>query len=151
MTKKYSKNTIFEIFFKIRLISNISDIPILSEIEFSFMAHKVHIHRWPHTVAQWSAQRIQQIDQDINKNKEPMHVLIKDRSVQIQKYKFDSIKKIGITIPLFKKQSTMIFEGRCQEFDAHVHITTKSDNYLETFNGMMNWRATKFPDAFYLP
>ena len=121
----------------------------MSNSTFDFTSHKTHIHRWPLDTPEWSQARKQEID-DFNKNKVPRKVSVDGKTLQIATYKFDSIKKIGITIPLFKRQSTVIFEGRCDEFDAHVHITTKSEDYLETFNNLMNWRKSQFPDAYYI-
>ncbi|HSG74124.1 MAG TPA: hypothetical protein VLA01_02895 [Nitrosopumilaceae archaeon] len=115
--------------------------------EIRFLAYKVHIHHWPPETPKWSNSRKKQVDQEINHNKEEKQIEIKNKIVQIKNYEFSSIKKVGITIPLFKKQCTMIFEGHCQEFDAHVHITTKEKNYLETFNKLMSWRTKFFPET----
>ena len=109
----------------------------------------MHIHRWPLDTPEWSNQRKNEIE-NFNKDKEPKNIFVREKTLQVDGYKFDNIKKIGITIPLFKKQSTVIFEGKCEEFDAHVHITTKSSDYLETFNKLMNWRKNHFPDFFYI-
>lgn len=116
-------------------------------IEIRFLAYKVHIHHWPPETPKWSNSRKKQVDQEINHNKEEKQIEIKNTIAQIENYEFSSIKKVGITIPLFKKQCTMIFEGHCQEFDAHVHITTKEKNYLETFNKLMSWRTKFFPET----
>ena len=114
--------------------------------EIKFLAHKVHVHHWPPETPKWSDSRKTQVDEEINQNKKDKQIQIKNQSVSIENYEFLSIKKVGITIPLFKKQCTMIFEGHCQEFDAHVHITTKEKNYLETFNKLMHWREKFFPE-----
>jgi hypothetical protein len=116
-------------------------------IEIRFLAHKVHIHHWPPETPKWSDSRKNQVDQEINQNKENKNIEIQDKTIRIENYEFSSLKKVGITIPMFKKQSAMIFEGHCQEFDAHVHITTKEKNYLEIFNKLMNWRTKFFPDG----
>ena len=34
----------------------------------------------------------------------------------------------------------MIFESQYENFFAHVHITTKSQNYLDIFNRLILWR-----------
>ena len=115
--------------------------------EIRFLAYKVHIHHWPPETPKWSVSRKKQVDHEINQNKENKQIKIQDKTIHIENYEFSSIKKVGITIPLFKKQCTMIFEGHCQEFDAHVHITTKEKNYLEIFNKLMYWRTKFFPDG----
>ena len=117
---------------------------------FEFFAEKVYFHHWPPETPKWSASRKETVDKDINVNTEKKHILIFDKSVQINEYTFNPIRKIGLTIPQFKRQSTMIFEGHCAEFDAHVHVTTRSENYLEIFNKLMMWRDEYFPDTPFL-
>jgi len=112
----------------------------MPDTKIQFLAAKVHVHHWPKETPKWSDSRKTQVDQEINKNKEKKQIQISDSAIQIDNYEFSAIKKIGISIPLFKKQFTMIFEGHCQEIDAHVHITNKEENYLEIFNKLMNWR-----------
>ena len=116
-------------------------------VEIRYLANKVHIHHWPKDTPKWSDSRKNQVEQEINKNKDKKQVIVKDKIVKINNYEFTAVKKVGITIPLFKKQSTMIFEGHCEEFDAHVHVTTKEKNYVEIFNKLMDWRAKFFPDS----
>lgn len=117
--------------------------------KINFFADKVYIHHWPPETPKWSISRKDKVEEEINKNKEKKQIVIIDKTVKIDNYTFNSIKKIGLTIPQFKRQSTMIFEGHCEEFDAHVHITTKSNNYLEIFNQLMKWRDTYFPDTIF--
>ena len=126
----------------------LSEKNILKKI--SFLAEKVYIHHWPPETPKWSNSRKILVDQEINNNKEKKEITIYEKNVQINNYLFDSIKKIGLTIPQFKRQSTMIFEGHCKEFYAHVHITTKSKNYLEIFVNLMNWRDEYFSDTPFL-
>lgn len=118
--------------------------------QFSFLAHKLHVHHWPPDTPPWSLDQKQKVKQNINPDVLPIPILIQDKIVKFGIYQFEDIKKVGITIPLFKKQCTVIFEGHHQELYAHVHITTKSDDYLYTFNNLMNWRKNQFPDAFYI-
>ena len=118
--------------------------------EIKFLAEKIHIHHWPLDTPSWSDSRKMQVDQDINKNKEKKQIVIKNRTIKIGNYEFNAIKQVGITIPLFKKQSTLVFEGHCNEFDAHVHITTKAENYLDVFNKLMSWRAKCFPETVFI-
>ncbi|MFB5611196.1 MAG: hypothetical protein ACE5RT_05255 [Nitrosopumilaceae archaeon] len=116
-------------------------------MEIRYFANKVHIHHWPKDTPKWSDSRKKQIDEEINKNKEKKQIVVKGKTIRINNYEFNTIKKVGMTIPLFKKQNTMIFEGHCEEFDAHVHITTKEENYVEIFNNLMVWRTKFFPDS----
>jgi hypothetical protein len=41
----------------------------------------------------------------------------------------------------------LIFEGCFEKLYAHVHITTKSQDYLEIFNKLVHWRSRYFPDS----
>lgn len=88
---------------------------------------------------------MKQVDEHLN-NKEKKQLVIKDDSILVDNYEFKNIKKIGITIPLFKKECTLVFEG-FEKFYAHVHVTTKANNYLEIFNKLMHWRSKYFPDS----
>ena len=116
-------------------------------IEIKFLAEKVHVHHWPLDTPKWSDFINKQVDQDMNKNKEKKQIVITSKTILIDNYEFKAIKKIGLTIPLFKKQSTLVFEGHFEKFDAHIHITTKEENYLEIFNKLMHWRSRYFPDS----
>lgn len=115
-----------------------------------FFAEKVYFHHWPPETPSWSESRKEKIDGDINSKKEKKKVKISEKSIQIENYVFDSVKKIGLTIPQFKRQCTMIFEGHCEEFYAHVHVTTRSKDYLDIFYHLMKWRDEYFPDTPYL-
>ena len=118
--------------------------------EIEFFAEKVFFHHWPKDTPQWSKSRIDKVDDNINKSIQKKHVLIKEKSIQIDQYFFGEIKKIGLTIPQFKRQCTIIFEGHCEEFDAHVHVTTRTENYLEIFYSLMKWRDLYFPETPFL-
>ena len=113
---------------------------------FSFLAHKVHIHRWPPDTPRWSPARKTEIA-DFNGGGAPKKVSVKGRTLRVAGYEFDSIRKVGITVPMFKRESTVIFEGRCEEFYAHVHITTRSADYIDTFNSLIKWREARFPES----
>ena len=110
-----------------------------SESEINFQADKVYVHRWPMDSQHWSPSFTEEIDA-LNKDKEKKSICIKETLVQINNYNFEEIKKIGVTVPLFKKETTMVFEGKIQDFYAHVHITTMAKNYLEIFNALMSWK-----------
>jgi len=110
-----------------------------SESEINFQANKVYVHRWPLNSPHWSQSFTEEIDY-LNKNKEKKSIRIKDTLIQIGNYDFDEIKKVGVTVPLFKKETTMVFEGKIRCFYAHVHITTMAKDYLEIFNALMRWK-----------
>jgi len=111
------------------------------------MAEKVHVHYWPPDTPKWSESITRKVDQDLNKNKEKKRIIIKKEIILIDNYEFKPIKKIGLTVPFFKKESTVIFEGKFREFHAHVHITTREENYLEIFNKLVQWRLRYFSDS----
>lgn len=115
--------------------------------EIKFLAEKVHAHHWPLDTPKWSELTIKQVNDSLNNNKEKKQIIIKSDTVLIGNYEFTDIKKVGLTIPLFQKQSTLIFEGRFGKLYAHVHITTKSQDYLEIFNKLVHWRSKYFPDS----
>ena len=114
-------------------------------VEISFLADKVHAHHWPLDTQKWDDLTRQRIDKDLNTNNK--QILVKSTTIVINNYEFKSIKKVGLTIPLFQKQCTLIFEGNFEEFYAHVHITTKEKDYLEIFNKLIHWRSKYFPDS----
>lgn len=117
---------------------------LLSEI--SFFARKIHIHHWPEDAPQWSDARKAEID-SVNKSKEKRSIVISGKSLKINDYSFESIKNVGISVPLFKKQCAMVFEARCQEFDAHVHVTTNEDDFLDVLVRLIKWREEYFPNS----
>lgn len=122
----------------------------MSKIEFSeikFLADKVHIHHWPLDTPKWSNEISIQVDNNINKNNERKQITVRNKTVTIGNYEFKKVKKIGITIPLFKKQCTLVFEGHFREVYGHIHVTTKMDDYLQIFNKLMCWRTKYFPDS----
>jgi len=115
--------------------------------EISFLADKVHIHHWPLDTPKWPELIVSQVENDINNKKLKKQLAIRDKTIWIDKYEFKKIKKVGVTIPLFKKQCTLIFEGYFKEVYGHIHVTTKEDDYLEIFNKLMAWRSTYFQDS----
>jgi len=114
-----------------------------------FFADKIHVHHWPQDSPVWSKITQENVDLNLNKNVEKKKITINDHRIKIDEYDFDKIKKVGITVPLFKKQTTMVFEGHFgnPEAHAHVHITTHSQNYVEIFNRLMSWKNRCFPDS----
>ena len=80
----------------------------------------------------WSDSIKKELDDSINKNLHEKTVILKENEIQIENFKFKSLKKIGITVPFFKKECTLIFEGKFESFFAHVHVTIKSENYIDS-------------------
>ena len=112
----------------------------MADFEIEYLADKVHVHRWPHDTPLWDDSTKKQLDDLINKNPQKKQIIVKEKSVQIKNITFVSLKKIGISVPFFKDECTMILEGKFGDLFAHVHITTKSDNFLEIFNRLISWR-----------
>ena len=113
----------------------------MSDFEIKYLADKVHVHRWPHDTPLWSDSIKQQLDNLINKNPRKKQIIIEEQSIQIENIVFNSLKKIGISVPFFKDECTLILEAQFGELFAHIHITTKSENFLEIFNQLISWRA----------
>ena len=114
--------------------------------QIQFLAEKVHVHYWPLDKPKWSESRIKKVNEELNTKKGSKKIRIQKNHIFIDEYEFDEIKKVGVSVPFFKKQCTMIFEGHCQEFYAHIHITTKEKNYLEIFNNLMSWKQENFEE-----
>ena len=115
--------------------------------EIAYQAGKVFVHHWPLDTPKWSDERKKEIDLKINHNKEKKKITVSENIITINDFKFSKIKKVGISIPMFQKQSTLIFEGHCQDFDAHVHITTKEDDYLRVCSELTAWRDEFFHES----
>ena len=99
------------------------------------------MHRWPHDTPLWGDDLKKQLDDSINKKPEKKEITVNKSSIKIENFEFDSLKKIGISIPFFKDECTMIFESQFEnKFFAHVHITIKSQDYLDVFNKLILWR-----------
>ena len=121
--------------------SNISDDIII------FYADKVYVHHWPLDTPKWTDELKENVNSNLHQNKEKKKIVVKKNQIKINNFEFEIIKKIGITIPLFKKETTMVFEAQFGGFFAHVHITTKEKNYLEIFNHLMSWKDKFFLDS----
>jgi len=113
---------------------------LLSDFTIKYLADKVHIHRWPHDTPIWNDSIKKQLDESINKNPQKKQIIVGETSIQIENIAFNSLKKIGISVPFFKDECTMILEAQFGELFAHIHITTKSGNFLEIFNQLIFWR-----------
>ena len=108
--------------------------------EIKYLADKVHIHRWPQDSPVWDESVKKQINDSINKNPEQKQITIQEKSIQIQDVTFTNLDKIGVSIPFFKDECTVILEANLGELCAHVHITKKSGNFLELFNQLTSWK-----------
>jgi len=118
-----------------------------SDSKIEFFADKVYVHHWPQNSPIWPKSVQEKIDLDLNKNNEKKKVMIAAEKIQISDYDFLKIKKVGVTIPLFKKETTLVFEGSFQNLNAHVHITTLASDYLDIFNSLMAHKSHFFPDS----
>ncbi|MEK0319280.1 MAG: hypothetical protein QQN43_06840 [Nitrosopumilus sp.] len=118
----------------------------MSNYEIKYLADKVHVHRWPQNTPIWDELTQKRLDDSINKNPEKKQIIVKDKIVQVEKLEFNSLKKIGVSVPLFKNECTMIFEAQFGELFAHVHITIKHGNYLDIFNQLTSWKNRDFPN-----
>jgi len=115
-------------------------------IEIKYLSDKVHVHRWPQDSPIWDDSIQKQIDDSINKNPKKKQVTIKEKTIQIENFEFISLKNIGISVPFFKKKCTLIFEAQFGKLYAHVHITIKSENYVDVFNQLTLWKNRVFPN-----
>lgn len=118
----------------------------MSDSVIKYQSDKIHIHRWPQDSPIWDDSIQKKLDDSIIKNPEKKQVIIKEKTIHIENFKFTSLKKIGISVPFFKKECTIIFEAQFDKFFAHVHITIKSKNYVELFNQLTSWKNISFPN-----
>ncbi|MHA7734169.1 hypothetical protein [Nitrosopumilus sp. S6] len=114
--------------------------------EFSFLAEKVFVHRWPHDTPLWSDEIKKKLDDTISKNPQPKKITIKEKVIQIEDFEFSKLIKIGISVPFFKDECRMIFESQFGELYAHIHITVKSSEYMEIFSKLKSWKLEFFPN-----
>jgi hypothetical protein len=112
----------------------------LIDSEIKFLADKVHVHRWPQDTPIWSNSIQKQINDSINKKINQKQIVITEETILIENTIFSSLKKIGVSVPFFKDECTLIFEAQFENLFAHVHITKKLGNYLELFNQLMSWK-----------
>jgi len=113
---------------------------LLTEIPISYFAEKVFIHHWPKDSPIWNESLQKKLDESVNKNSNLKKIIVKSDTVLIENFLFTNLQKIGVSIPFFKNECTMIFEGQFENIFAHIHITTKSDDFLEIFNKLMSWK-----------
>lgn len=108
--------------------------------EIKYLSDKIHVHRWPQDSPEWDDSTKKMMDDSINKNPEKKQVTIKEKIIQIENFEFSSLRKIGISVPFFKKECTLIFEAQFGKLFAHIHITIKSENYVDVFNELTSWK-----------
>jgi len=112
----------------------------LSDSQIRYLSDKIHVHRWPQDSPVWDGLTQKQLDDSINKNPKKKQVTIKEKIIQIENFEFTSLTNIGISVPFFKEECTLIFEAQFGKFFAHVHISIKSKNYVDVFNELIIWR-----------
>jgi hypothetical protein len=105
-----------------------------------YLAHKVFVHHWPKDSPIWPDSLQQKLDVLINKNSNKKKIIVDSDVIQIENFKFFSLQKIGISVPFFKKECTMIFESQFENVFAHVHITMRDDNFVDIFNQLISWK-----------
>ena len=113
---------------------------MLIDSEIEYVADKVHVHRWPQNTPIWDVSIQKQLDDTINQKSKKQKIIIFKKTVFIEKFEFNSIKKIGVSVPFFKDECTLIFEAKFGKLSAHVHITTKSESFLDIFNRLIDWK-----------
>jgi len=112
----------------------------MSESQISYFAEKVFIHHWPKDSPAWDESLQKKLDVSINKNSNLKKIIVDSETVLIENFLITHLKKIGVSVPFFKNECTMIFEGQFENIFAHIHITTKSDDFLDIFNQLMSWK-----------
>ena len=113
---------------------------LLSDSQMRYLADKVFVHHWPKDSPIWPDSLQQKLDVLINKNSNKKKIIIDSDVIQIENFKFFSLQKIGISVPFFKKECTMIFESQFENVFAHVHITMRDDNFIDIFNQLISWK-----------
>jgi hypothetical protein len=116
----------------------------LSKSKICYFADKVHVHHWPKNSPTWSESLQQKLNILINKNSQKKEIIFGSNDIHIENVQFTSLQKIGISVPFFKEECTIIFEAQFEQVFAHVHITFKSDTFLDIFNQLTLWK-NKFP------
>ena len=113
---------------------------LLSDSQMRYLADKVFVHHWPKDSPIWPDSLQQKLDVLINKNSNKKKIIVDSDVIQIENFKFFSLQKIGISVPFFKKECTMIFESQFENVFAHVHITMRDDNFIDIFNQLISWK-----------
>jgi len=74
------------------------------------------------------------------KNPKKKEIVFGSNDLHIENFQFTSLQKIGISVPFFKEECTMILEAQFEQVFAHVHITFKSRTFLDIFNQLTSWK-----------
>jgi hypothetical protein len=112
----------------------------LSKFQIHYLADKVFVHHWPKNSPVWSDSLQKKFDTSINKNSIEKEIIIDSHTVRIEDFQFIRLKKIGISVPFFKKECRIIFEAQFETVFTHIHITIKSDDFLDIFNELISWK-----------
>ena len=112
----------------------------MSKFEIQEFADKVFVHRWPKNSPSWPDSLQEKLDLLLNKNADKKKFIVNSNSIKIHDFEFTCLKKIGISVPFFKEECVMIFEAQFEKVFAHVHITIKSNNFIDIFNELISWK-----------
>ena len=112
----------------------------MSQPKINYLSHKVYVHHWPKNSPVWPDSFQKKLDISINKNPDGKKIVVNSYTIVIEDFEFTNLKKIGISVPFFKEECTMIFEAKFEKFFAHIHITIKSHNFIEIFNELISWK-----------
>ena len=113
---------------------------LLTKLKLNFSADKVFVHHWPKNSPPWSDSLQTKLDVSLNKNSDQKNIIVNSNSINIENFEFSLLKKIGISVPFFKEECRMIFEAQFEKSFTHVHITIKSNNFVELFNDLISWQ-----------
>jgi len=113
---------------------------LLTKLKLNFSADKVFVHHWPKNSPPWSDSLQTKLDVSLNKNSDQKNIIVNSNSINIENFEFTCLKKIGISVPFFKEECRMIFEAQFEKSFTHVHITIKSNNFVELFNDLISWQ-----------
>ena len=112
----------------------------LSDPPTHYLADNVFVHHWPKNSLEWSDSLQKKLDISINKNSNKKNIIVNSNTIGIEDFEFSSLKKIGVSVPFFKEECRVIFEAQFENVFAHIHITIKSNNFLEIFNQLISWK-----------
>ena len=112
----------------------------LSKFKLNFFADKVFVHHWPKNSPPWPVSFQEKLDVSLNKNSAQKKIIVNSNSINIENFEFTCLKNIGISVPFFKRECRMIFEAQFEKSFTHVHITIKSNNFIELFNELISWK-----------
>ena len=112
----------------------------LSQETIHYLADNVFVHHWPKNSLEWSDSLQKKLDISINKNPNKKNIIVNSNTIGIEDFEFICLKKIGVSVPFFKEECRVIFEAQFENVFAHIHITIKSNNFLEIFNQLISWK-----------